>query len=91
MENPSYRRLWIAFALVVLLSFAVLGGYGFRIAAMAPPIPETVRIVAGNAPGGEGTSLWFKLGLLTGHSFVKEVPEVPAGQLTPERESAGAA
>ena len=28
---------------------------------------------------------WFKLGLLTGHSFVKEAPEVPAGQLRPER------
>jgi nitric oxide reductase subunit B len=33
---------------------------------------------------------WFKLGLLTGHSFVKEAPEVPAGQLTPEREPVGA-
>jgi nitric oxide reductase subunit B len=29
---------------------------------------------------------WFKLGLLTGHSFVKGEPEVPAGQLTAERE-----
>jgi nitric oxide reductase subunit B len=25
---------------------------------------------------------WFKLGLLTGHSFVKKAPEAPAGQLT---------
>jgi nitric oxide reductase subunit B len=32
---------------------------------------------------------WFKLGLLTGHSFVKEAPEVPAGQLTPQREPVG--
>jgi hypothetical protein len=30
---------------------------------------------------------WFKLGLLTGHSFVKEAPEVPAGQLMPEWEA----
>jgi len=29
---------------------------------------------------------WFKLGLLTGHSFVKEAREVPAGQLTPPQE-----
>jgi nitric oxide reductase subunit B len=29
---------------------------------------------------------WFKLGLLTGHSFVKEGPEVPAGQVSPQRE-----
>jgi nitric oxide reductase subunit B len=40
---PSYRRLWIAFGLVVVLSFAVLGGFGFRIAALAPPIPDQVR------------------------------------------------
>src|SRR5262249_55472837 len=26
---------------------------------------------------------WFKLGLLTGHSFAPEEPEVPAGELTP--------
>ncbi len=25
---------------------------------------------------------WFKLGLLTGHSFVSDEPEVPAGELT---------
>jgi hypothetical protein len=33
---------------------------------------------------------WFKLGLLTGHSFVKEAPEVPASRLTTEREPVGA-
>src|SRR5262249_28425257 len=33
---------------------------------------------------------WFKLGLLTGHSFLPEAPEVPAGQLTPQREPAAA-
>jgi nitric oxide reductase subunit B len=39
----SYARLWVAFSLVMVLSFAVLGGFGFRIAEMAPPIPDTVR------------------------------------------------
>ena len=39
----SYRRLWIAFAFVMIASFAVLGGFAFRIASLAPPIPETVR------------------------------------------------
>jgi nitric oxide reductase subunit B len=33
---------------------------------------------------------WFKLGLLTGHSFVKEAPEVSAGRLTTAREPVGA-
>jgi nitric oxide reductase subunit B len=31
---------------------------------------------------------WFKLGLLTGHSFRREAPAVPAGQLAPKREPA---
>jgi len=44
MQNGSnsYKRLWIAFAFVMIASFAVLGGYGFRIASMAPPIPDKV-------------------------------------------------
>jgi nitric oxide reductase subunit B len=33
---------------------------------------------------------WFKLGLLAGHSFEKAAPEVPSGQLLPEREAVGA-
>ena len=33
---------------------------------------------------------WFKLGLLTGHSFVEVAEEVPAGQLTPSRVPADA-
>jgi len=42
-ERPiSYFRLWGLFAFVVLTSFAVLGGFGFRIASEAPPIPEKV-------------------------------------------------
>ena len=44
---PSYRRLWVAFTLVMVLSFAVLGGLGFRIAALAPPVPDAVRTADG--------------------------------------------
>ena len=63
----SYKRLWIAFALVVLLSFAVLGGFGFRIASMAPPIPQTVRTPDGQVlfDGDtirEGQNVWQSLG-----------------------------
>jgi nitric oxide reductase subunit B len=33
---------------------------------------------------------WFKLGLLTGHSFAQEAPDVAAGRLTPEPAPAAA-
>jgi nitric oxide reductase subunit B len=63
----SYTRLWIAFALVVLLSFAVLGGFGFRIASVAPPIPRAVRTPDGTIlfDGDrirEGQNVWQSLG-----------------------------
>lgn len=32
---------------------------------------------------------WFKPGLLTGHSFANEAPQLSAGRLTPEREPGG--
>lgn len=38
----SYRRLWIALALVLTVSFAVLGGVGVKILNNAPPIPAQV-------------------------------------------------
>jgi nitric oxide reductase subunit B len=66
-SSPSYKRLWIAFGLVVILSFAVLGGLGFRIAALAPPIPDTVRTTEGTLlfDGDlirEGQNVWQSLG-----------------------------
>lgn len=36
------RRLWTAFILVVIISFAVLGWSGFKIYQEKPPIPESV-------------------------------------------------
>ena len=45
-DRASYKRLWGLFAFVVLASFAVLSGFGFRIASEAPPIPDKV-VVAG--------------------------------------------
>ena len=35
------RRLWIAFTLVMLVSFLVLGWIGTRIYQEAPPLPNT--------------------------------------------------
>jgi nitric oxide reductase subunit B len=61
------RRLWIAFALVILASFAVLGWAGGRIYHMAPPIPEKVVTTGGTVllgPGEiqEGQNIWQSMG-----------------------------
>ncbi len=63
----SYRRLWILFGFVVIASFAVLGGFGFRIAALAPPIPDRVQTAEGRVlfDGDtirEGQNVWQSLG-----------------------------
>src|SRR3954447_2102864 len=44
----SMKTKWAAFATVIILSFAVLGWAGVRIYQMAPPIPDEVRITAGD-------------------------------------------
>src|SRR5262245_25327160 len=66
-ERPaSYKRLWGLFAFVVLASFAVLGGFGFRIASEAPPVPD--RVYAGDKllfDGDlvrKGQNVWQSLG-----------------------------
>lgn len=66
-ERPlSYKRLWGLFASVVLASVAVLGGFGFRIASKAPPIPD--KVYAGDKLlfDGElirtGQNVWQSLG-----------------------------
>jgi len=41
-KPPSYRRLWISLAVVMGLSFLVLGYYGGEIYRKAPPIPKRV-------------------------------------------------
>ncbi len=66
-RQPSHKRLWIVFGLVVLGSFAVLGGFGFRIASMAPPIPAKVCTPDGHelfdgATIQEGQNVWQSLG-----------------------------
>jgi nitric oxide reductase subunit B len=63
----SIRRLWIAFGLVILGSFAVLGWVGGRIYQEAPPIPERVVTTDGQqliGPGevSAGQNVWQSLG-----------------------------
>ncbi len=67
IERPgSYKGLWGLFAFVVLASFAVLGGFGFRIASEAPPIPEKVlaggEVVVDGDTIRRGQNVWQSLG-----------------------------
>ena len=63
----SYRKLWIALALVLIISFAVLGGVGVRILKTAPPIPDRVITADGQLlfDGNtirDGQNVWQSIG-----------------------------
>jgi nitric oxide reductase subunit B len=63
----SLRRHWVALAVVLVGSFAVLGGYEPRIRSMAPPIPERVvtdggRIVFDGGAILRGQNVYQSLG-----------------------------
>ncbi len=44
---PSYRKLWLALAVVLGLSFLVLGYYGTEIYRQKPPLPDRVVLADG--------------------------------------------
>ncbi len=61
------RRLWMAFGLVLILSFAVLGWTGMRIYQEAPPIPDRVVSSDGSEIIGRGIisagqNVWQSIG-----------------------------
>jgi nitric oxide reductase subunit B len=61
------RKLWIAFAAVLLISFSILGWVGVRIYQQAPPIPQRVVSQNGVQLLGEGEisagqNVWQALG-----------------------------
>ena len=63
----SFRRLWLAFTAVVVVSFAVLGWTGIRIYQQAPPVPEYVVTSDGReliSPGQihAGENVWQSMG-----------------------------
>jgi len=63
----TIRRLWAAFAAVVVLSFAVLGWTGIRIYQQAPPVPDRVVVSGGDElihPGEVflGQNVWQSMG-----------------------------
>src|ERR1035437_1408373 len=61
------KRLWIALAVVTVLSFSVLGWIGTRIYQEMPPIPEQVvttdgAVVFGSGEIARGQNVWQSLG-----------------------------
>lgn len=62
-----YFRLWAAFALVVLASFAVLGYFGVEIYQKAPPIPSRVvtsdgKVLFTGQDIRDGQNVWQSMG-----------------------------
>jgi len=63
----EYRRLWIALAIVIIASFAVLGYFGAEIYRQAPPIPERVITADGTVlftgqDIRDGQNVWQSIG-----------------------------
>jgi hypothetical protein len=48
----QYEKLWIAMAVVMAISFTVLGSVGYKAISNGPPIPS--KVVTAN-----GSSLWL--------------------------------
>jgi nitric oxide reductase subunit B len=63
----SYKKLWIALALVLIISFSVLGGVGIKIMHNAPPIPSQVvsskgQILFSGTVIQDGQNAWQSIG-----------------------------
>ena len=63
----SYKRLWIALGLVLVISFAVLGGVGVKVLNNAPPIPSQVvtvdgRVLFDGTTIQDGQNTWQSIG-----------------------------
>ena len=63
----SYKKLWIALTLVLVISFAVLGGVGVKVLRSAPPIPSQVvtsggRMLFDGATIQDGQGAWQSIG-----------------------------
>src|SRR5262245_4604829 len=66
-REAGMRRLWLAFAVVVLSSFAVLGWVGTRIYQQAPPLPDKVvtpdgKVVIHSGEIEKGQNVWQAMG-----------------------------
>src|SRR5207302_1577002 len=66
-REACMKRLWLAFAVVLLFSFAVLGWVGTRIYQEAPPLPDRVattdgKVVIQSGEIGKGQNVWQAMG-----------------------------
>lgn len=62
-----YTRLWVALALVIVVSLGVLGYYGYRIDQVKPPLPSQVvsgdgSVLIENGAVMRGQNVWQSLG-----------------------------
>ena len=67
-EQPrSYRKLWLSLAIVITLSFLVLGYYGTEIYRLAPPVPKRVvttdgKVLFTGQDIKDGQNVWQSMG-----------------------------
>jgi len=62
----SYKRYWVALAIVILGSFAVLGGVGHRMISQAPPLPDVYtangQLLFTGSSITDGQGVWQSIG-----------------------------
>ena len=62
----SYKRYWVALAVVIVVSFAVLGGVGQKMISQAPPIPDVYtrdgQLLFTGTSITNGQGVWQSLG-----------------------------
>ncbi len=63
----NFRKHWIAFAVVMVVSFSVLGYFGREIYRQAPPIPQRVVVAGGEVlftgqDISDGQNVWQSMG-----------------------------
>jgi nitric oxide reductase subunit B len=62
----SYKRYWIAFAVVIVASFTVLGGVGRKMISEAPPIPDVYaadgQLLFTGSTITDGQGVWQSIG-----------------------------
>ena len=61
------KKLWLVFALVMSISFAVLGYYGYEIYQQAPPVPKEIvtdsgKVVFSESEIKDGQNIWQSIG-----------------------------
>ena len=62
----SYRRYWVAFAIVIIGSFAVLGSVGRKMISQAPPLPDVFaadgQLMFTGSSITDGQGVWQSIG-----------------------------